>query len=117
VGAGAVVVLCTAPSGSDVAGRLGANDLARALVDEGLCACVNVLPGVRSWFRWQGAVDVADELLLIAKTTRDAAAPLRARIAALHPYQVPEVLEIDVAGGLPAYLAWLAGAVAPPQRP
>ena len=115
--AAGVVVLCTAPASSDVAGRLGANDLARTLVDEGLCACVNVVPGVRSWFRWQGAVDVADELLLLAKTTRDAAAALRARIAALHPYQVPEVLELDVAGGLPGYLAWLAGAVATKPAP
>jgi periplasmic divalent cation tolerance protein len=114
----AVVVLCTAPAASDVAGRLGAHDLARTLVDEGLCACVNVLPGVRSWFRWQGAVDVADELLLLAKTTRARAPALRDRIAALHPYQLPEVLELDVAGGLPGYLAWLEGAVgAPPRQP
>ena len=107
-----VVVLCTAPAAGE-GGRLGAVDLARCLVDEGLCACVNVLPGVRSFFRWQGAVDEAAELLLIAKTTAQAAPSLRARIAALHPYQVPEVLELPVADGLPAYLQWLVDSVSP----
>ena len=111
--AAAVVVLCTAPASSDRAGRLGAHELARALVDERLCACVNVLPGVRSYFRWEGRVDAAFELLLIAKTTAAAAAALRARIVALHPYEVPEVLELAVGDGLPAYLRWLADAVGP----
>ena len=112
-----VVVLCTAPAASTVPGRLGAHELARRLVEEGVCACVNVLPGVCSYFRWQGAVDTVDELLLIAKTTAGAAAALRARLLALHPYDVPEVLELAVDGGAPAYLAWLAGAVAPPRAP
>lgn len=111
--AAAVVVLCTAPASSDRAGRLGAHDLARALVDERLCACVNVLAGVRSYFRWEGRVDAADELLLVAKTTAAAAPALRARIAALHPYEVPEALELAVGDGLPAYLRWLGDAVAP----
>jgi periplasmic divalent cation tolerance protein len=115
--AAAVVVLCTAPAASDVAGRLGAHELARTLVGDGLCACVNVVPGVRSYFRWQGRVDTADELLLVAKTTPACAAALRARIAALHPYEVPEVLELPVGGGLPAYLDWLAGASGTPPSP
>ena len=109
----AVVVLCTAPATSGRVDRLGAHDLARALVDERLCACVNVLPGVRSYFRWEGRVDAADELLLVAKTTAAAAAALRARLVALHPYDVPEVLELAVADGLPAYLRWLFEAVGP----
>lgn len=108
--AGAVVVLCTAPAtGGD--GKPGAHALARQLVEERLCACVNVLPGVHSVFRWQGAVDTADEVLLLIKTTAAGAAALRARLLALHPYEVPEVLELPVAGGSPAYLAWLAAAV------
>jgi periplasmic divalent cation tolerance protein len=106
----AVVVLCTAPATGD-RGKPGAEALARQLVEERLCACVNVLPAVRSVFRWQGKVDVADECLLVAKTTRAAAARLRSRIAALHPYDVPEVLELAVADGLPAYLRWLGDAV------
>lgn len=111
-----MVVLCTAPAALPdgvAAGRLPAHDLARRLVDEGLCACVNVLPGVRSYFRWQGAVDTADELLLVIKTTRAAAARLQARLLALHPYDVPEVVELPLVGGAPAYLRWLHDAVAP----
>lgn len=106
----AVVVLCTAPAnGSN--GRLSAEELAERLVDEGLCACVNVVPGVRSFFRWEGRVDRADELLLVVKTTVAAAPRLRTRITELHPYQVPEILELAVQGGLPAYLQWLAASV------
>jgi periplasmic divalent cation tolerance protein len=108
----AVVVLCTAPAAGE-RGKLAADALARQLVEERLCACVNVLPGVRSVFRWQGKVDVAEECLLVLKTTRAAAARLRERIVALHPYEVPEVLEFDVDGGLPAYLQWLTSSVGP----
>lgn len=110
----AVVVLCTAPA-AGAEGRLGAEDLARCLVDERLCACVNVVPAVRSYFHWEGRVECAEELLLIAKTTAACAPRLRARIVELHPYQVPEVLELQVAGGLPAYLQWLTGSVLPPR--
>jgi periplasmic divalent cation tolerance protein len=112
---GAVVVLCTAPA-AGANGRLGADDLARMLVEEALAACVNVLPGVRSWFRWEGRVEAADEVLLVAKTTAETAERLRARLLQLHPYQVPEVLEIRVDSGLPAYLQWLAASVTPPSR-
>lgn len=108
--ADALVVLCTAPT-AGAGDRLGAADLARRLVDEGLAACVNVVPGVRSYFRWEGRVDVADEVLLVAKTTPAVAPSLRARIVALHPYSVPEVLELSVRDGLPAYLQWLAANV------
>lgn len=109
----AVVVLSTAPlqGGAD---KLGAHDLARTLVDERLAACVNVLPGVRSYFRWQGAVEAADELLLVVKTTRELVPALTARLCALHPYEVPEVLELPVASGLPAFLGWLAASVRQP---
>lgn len=105
-----VVVLCTAPAAGE-RGKPGAEALARQLVDERLCACVNVLPGVRSLFRWQGRVDVADECLLVVKTTAAEAPRLRSRIAALHPYEVPEVLELAVTDGLPSYLRWLVDAV------
>jgi periplasmic divalent cation tolerance protein len=107
----AVVVLCTAPAVSPTVGRLGAEALAARLVEDGLCACVNVLPGVRSVFRWQGRIDTADEHLLLVKTTRSMATALRERLLALHPYDVPEVLELPVVGGAPAYLQWLVGSV------
>jgi len=99
-----VVALCTAPA--DHAERL-----ARAVVDERLCACVNVLPQVRSFFRWEGRTDVADEQLLVAKTTAAGFAALRDRLAELHPYDVPEVIALDVAAGLPAYLSWVVESV------
>jgi periplasmic divalent cation tolerance protein len=107
---GVIAVLCTAPAAAP-AGRLGAEALARALVEEGLAACVNVIPGVRSWFRWEGKVDVADELLLVAKTTAGSVARLQARIVELHPYDVPEVLRLPVDDGLPAYLQWVRDSV------
>lgn len=108
----AVIVLCTAPAAGE-RDRLGAEDLALRLVEEGLCACVNLVPAVRSFFRWQGRVDRAEELLLVVKTTAAAAPQLRERIVALHPYDVPEVLEVAVTGGLPAYLQWLVDSVGP----
>jgi periplasmic divalent cation tolerance protein len=109
----AVVVLCTAPAAGTAAGKLGGRELAQRLVEERLCACVNVLPAVWSCFRWEGRVECAEELLLVVKTAAAAAPRLRSRIVELHPYDVPEVLEFAASGGLPAYLAWLAGSVTP----
>lgn len=107
------VVLCTAPRHA-AAGKPAGADLARQLVEERLCACVNVLDGVTSFFRWEGAVDRADEVLLVVKTTRAALPALQRRIVELHPYAVPEVLAVDVAAGLPSYLQWLVAAVRVP---
>ena len=88
-----------------------AERIAKALVDEQLAACVNVLPGLRSTYRWQGAVERADELLLLIKTTRAAWPALQARLLELHPYELPELLAVEPVDGLPAYLQWVAGAV------
>jgi periplasmic divalent cation tolerance protein len=85
-----------------------AERLAEALVGERLAACVNVLPGLRSVYRWQGTVERADEVLLLIKTTRGRLDALVARVQALHPYELPELLAVEVAGGLPAYLDWVA---------
>lgn len=106
----AVVVLCTAPPRGERA-RPGASELAEQLVRERCCACVNVVPAVTSFFRWEGKVDRADESLLVIKTTAAALPQLQARLLELHPYAVPEVLALDVVGGAPAYLQWLADAV------
>jgi periplasmic divalent cation tolerance protein len=84
-----------------------ATRLARALVEERLAACVNVVPGVRSHYRWQGALEESSELLLLVKTRADRCAALAARIQALHPYELPEVLELPAAGGSAAYLDWV----------
>lgn len=90
-----------------------AERIAQTLVAERLAACVNLLPGLRSVYRWQGGVEHADEVLLLAKTTPARAATLQARIVALHPHELPEVILVETAGGLPAYLAWVAAETDP----
>ena len=97
-------VLITAPD-ADVGAAL-----AGALVEEGLAACVNLVPGVRSIYRWEGAVQDDTEVLLIAKTREALLPALTARVEALHPYDVPEVIALPIAGGSAAYLAWLRAA-------
>ncbi len=97
-----VVVLVTAPSAEKAA------DIARALVEERLAACGNVVPSVRSIYRWEGKVQDEAEALLVLKTTRARFPALRDRVLALHPYQVPEVLALPVEAGSEGYLAWVA---------
>jgi periplasmic divalent cation tolerance protein len=104
----ALVVLVTTPTPERAA------EIARAVVEEHLAACGNVIPGVRSIYRWQGAVQEDGEALLILKTTRARFEALRARVVALHPYEVPEVIALPVEAGSAAYLAWIAGAVSDP---
>jgi periplasmic divalent cation tolerance protein len=99
----ALVVLVTAPSAEAAAA------LARTLVEERLAACGNVVPAIRSIYRWEGKVQDEPEALLVLKTTRARFEALRARALALHPYQVPEVIALPVEAGSASYLAWLAG--------
>lgn len=103
----ALIALCTCPDGT-VADRI-----ARAVVEERLAACVNRLPGVQSTYRWNGAVAVAEEVLLVIKTSRARYAALEARIVALHPYEVPEVVAIAIEAGHAPYLAWIAEQTGP----
>lgn len=84
-----------------------ATSIARALVEEGLAACVNVSGEVRSIYRWRGSVEEAGERLLVIKARADRLEALAARIVALHPYEVPELLALPVARGLGPYLEWL----------
>jgi len=107
-----VVVLSTAPPAA-CGDKRGAHELAAALLQERLCACVNVLPAVVSHYWWNGALDRADECLLVVKTTRARAPQLRERLVALHPYEVPEVLELEAKGGHVPYLDWVRAEVAP----
>ena len=88
--------------------RDAAERIAAALVDERLAACVNILPGIHSTYRWQGEIVRDDELLLLIKTTRDRLDALRQRLPEIHPYELPELLAVEPADGLPAYLDWLA---------
>ncbi len=104
--ADALLALSTAPD------REQALRLARILVEERLAACVSLLPGAQSVYRWQGAISEDAECLLLIKTSRARWEALAARLAAIHPYQVPELIAVPVACGLPGYLAWLAESTA-----
>ncbi len=106
----ACVAFCACPDAAT------ATRIADALVGERLAACVNVLPGVRSIYRWQGAVERADEALLVIKTVAARVPALSARIAALHPYELPEVVAVEAAAGLPAYLDWVAAQSTPDRQ-
>ena len=100
-GRGIVVVLVTCPSQS-----LGKR-LARALVQERLAACVNVIPGLTSIYRWEGKICRDAEVLLVIKTLRMRLPALIRRIRALHPYSIPEVIALPLVGGLASYLSWV----------
>ena len=95
------LVLTTCPD-LDVAERV-----ARALVQERLAACVNILPVAKSIYLWKGRVESAAEQLLIIKSMARAFRAIRKRILELHPYELPEVLAVPIADGLPDYLAWI----------
>ncbi|MEE9609230.1 MAG: divalent-cation tolerance protein CutA [Myxococcota bacterium] len=81
--------------------------LARTLVEERLAACVNLVPGVRSFYRWEGAVQEDDEVMLVVKTRAERCDALALRVRDLHPYDLPEVLELPAVGGSAAYLEWV----------
>lgn len=98
------IVLCTCPD------RDTARQIAAALVEEKLAACVNILDGVESVYRWQGKVESAQETLLVIKTTQTAFTMLRDRIVSLHPYELPEVVAVPIVDGLDAYLNWISQA-------
>jgi len=82
--------------------------IAKSLVGRGLCACVNLIPKVRSIYRWEGAVQDDAEVLLIAKTTKARLQALSDHAAEIHSYDVPEVLAVSVEKGRASYLEWLA---------
>jgi periplasmic divalent cation tolerance protein len=96
-----VVVFVTAPSAEVAA------PLARTLVEEGLVACVNITPGIRSIYTWDGQVCDETEVLCVMKTRSDRFEALRARVKALHPYDVPEIIALPIVAGHAPYLRWL----------
>ena len=102
-----VLVLTTFPAEGD------AEALARALVDERLAACVNVLPPMRSIYTWKGAIELATERQLLIKTATHRVKALETRLKALHPYDLPEFLVISVLEGSGDYLTWLADSTRP----
>jgi len=101
----AVVVLLTGPTAEALRAIGG------SLVEERLAACVNVLPGVISIYRWEGTVEESEEALAIVKTTAARLRSLEARVGELHPYELPEILAIEPDGGSNAYLNWIRESV------
>lgn len=95
------IILTTCPD-SETAGGI-----ARALVESGLAACVNILPPMRSLYRWKGKMEESTEQLLVIKAPQERFPAIRDRIRALHPYELPEIIAVPIADGLPEYLAWL----------
>ena len=96
-----ILVLCNVPNADN------GQALARKLVEAGLAACVNLMPGVQSIYRWQGKVEQAQEITLLIKSSAGRYDELEAAIRGLHPYELPEILCLPVPGGLPAYLQWV----------
>ena len=95
------IVLCTVPD------EAIAKQIAAALIEERLAACVNIVPGISSVYRWEDIVETSAELLLIIKTTAAVYMQLQNRIRALHPYELPEIIAVALDRGLPEYLAWI----------
>ena len=87
--------------------------IAKALVEERLAACVNIIPTIRSLYRWEDKVCDDPESLLWIKTRKALLPRLQERVKALHSYDLPEVIALDIVGGLPAYLEWVAGEADP----
>lgn len=96
-----IVVLSTCSTAEEAA-RIG-----RQLVEKRLAACVNVVPGARSIYRWKDEIEDAPESLLIIKSRRGLFDALRAEIEKLHSYEVPEVAAVAIVEGSPGYLTWL----------
>ena len=96
-----IVVLSTCAS-ADEAGKI-----ARHLVEKRLAACVNILPGVRSIYHWQGAIEDAAEVQLIIKSRRELFEPLRLELEKMHSYEVPEVIALQIVDGAESYLGWM----------
>ena len=96
-----IVVLTTCASDEEAA------RIARSLVEKRLAACINVLPAVRSFYRWKGAIEDEQESLLVIKSSRALFDQLRVEIEKLHSYQVPEVIVVPIVDGSEGYLEWL----------
>lgn len=101
------LVLTTAGTSEEAA------KIAHALVERKLAACVNIVPRIESVYRWRGKVESAAECLLIVKTRLEAFEQVRAAIQELHSYELPECVMLEIGGGSPAYLEWIADSVQP----
>ena len=94
-----------------------AERVVRVLLDERLIACGNLLPGVRSLYRWKGAIEDSREIMVLMKTRKQDWSALLSRLHELHPYETPECLAVRIASGAPKYMEWLEAALEPEARP
>lgn len=106
-----IVVLSTCSSAEE------AHRIARELVDKRLAACVNIICGVQSVYRWEGKIEDSDEILLLIKTSRGLFDSVRAQIQKMHSYELPEVIALQVVDGSEPYLEWLNRELAPSKMP
>ena len=102
-----LIIFTTFANGEDAA------RVARVLVDERLIACANVIPGVRSIYRWEGKTADQAEVMVVMKTRKQDWAALQSRLSELHPYTTPECVAVRIASGAPAYMTWLEESLAP----
>jgi periplasmic divalent cation tolerance protein len=102
------VVLNTCPDADS------AEKIARTLLDRKLAACINVLPGMKSFYTWKGVSETAEEYLLLIKTLSAAYPAVQQAILELHPYELPEIIAVPLAAGLPGYLTWITHNTAVP---
>lgn len=98
----ALLVLSTFPDAET------ARRVTRAVVEERLAACGNLVPAIESIYRWKGTLETSTEVLVLFKTTGESYSRLEARIRELHPYELPEIVAVALSGGLPGYLGWIA---------
>ena len=100
---------------SNFPGADAARAAVRALVEERLIACGNLITGVESIYEWKGVIETANEVTVIAKTPAARADEAMKRLRAMHPYEVPEILQVPATTGWPEYLSWVATQCAPPR--
>lgn len=96
------VYFCTCPTIEE------ARRIASQLLEQDLAACVNILPQIESMYRWQGEICNEPEVLLVIKSRTSLSKQLQGAITSMHPYDVPEVIALDISDGLPEYLQWVA---------
>ena len=97
-----IIAFVTAPD-EDSAAMIG-----RTLVEERLAACANIVRGIRSIYRWKGEIFDEQECLLVIKTASDSFPKLEERVRSMHPYEVPEIIALEISDGSRAYLDWIA---------
>ena len=100
-----LLVLCSCPD-QEVATTIAEN-----IVAQHLAACINIVPGIKSIYHWQGNVESAEESLMLIKTHQEKLSSLQNTITSMHPYEVPEIISLDISDGLPKYLQWISSSL------